>query len=215
VKANVLAIGAMHQLANGRVESGRRDAERALECAQRSRQPSALAMATYALGWALCGVEDDGAADVLTETIELCEAGAIDAVLAPAQCQRGVLRIHAGRRREGILDIRAAFERSVEIVDALTIGAATVATAWALVEQGMCEPAAVVIGMVDSGTIFSFGGSGYGLFDPEEIRARVIGALSPADYASNQARGAAMAYDEAVAFVRIALADLVATTEAP
>ena len=77
----------------------------------------------------------------------------------------------------------------------------------------MAESAAVVVGTIDCGVIFSFGGSGHGLFDPEEIRARVIGALSPSDYASNQTRGAAMAYDEAVAFVRAALADLVATTE--
>jgi hypothetical protein len=39
-----------------------------------------------------------------------------------------------------------------------------------------------------------------------------MSALSPSDYSSNQARGAAMAYDEAVAFVRAALAELVATT---
>jgi hypothetical protein len=78
----------------------------------------------------------------------------------------------------------------------------------------MAEPAAVVIGTLDAGVIFSFGGSGYGLIDPEEIRSRVVGVLSPSDYASNQARGAAMTYSDAVAFVRAALADLASTTDA-
>jgi predicted ATPase/class 3 adenylate cyclase len=213
VKANALAVGAMHKLGNDELESGRHDAERAVEFAQRSRQPSALALATYALGWSLCGIDDDAAVDALTENIALCEAGAIDATLAPAQCQRGVLRLHAGRRREGLRDIRAAFERSVEIADALTIGAATVSTVCALVEQGMPEHAAVVIGALDAGVIFSFGGSGYGLFDPDEVRAQVMASLSPSAYSSNRARGAAMTYDDAVAFLRTALAELVATTD--
>jgi predicted ATPase/class 3 adenylate cyclase len=213
VKANALAVGAMHQLGNGELESGRRDAERAVEFAQRSRNPSALALSTYALGWALCGADDDAAEDALTETIAFCETGAIDATLAPAQCQRGVLRLQSGRHREGVLDIRSVFERSVEIADALTIGAATASTVCALALQGMPAQAAVVMGTLDSGVIFSFGGSGYGLFDLEEVRTQITRALSPTDYSSNQARGAALTYDDAVSFVRAVLADLVATTE--
>jgi predicted ATPase len=211
--ANTLAVGAMHQLGNQELESGRVDAQRAVEFAQRSRNPSALALATYSLGWALCGVDDDAAVDALSENIKLCEGGAIDATLAPAQCQRGVLRLHAGRHREGVPDIRAAFERSVEIADALTIGAATMSTVYALAEQRLPGAAAVVMGVLDAGVIFSFGGSGYGLFDLEELRTQIMTALSPSDYASNHGRGAAMSYDDAVAFVRAALADLVTMAE--
>ena len=104
--AFALAVVAMHQLANGRFEPGRRDAERAVEMARRSRNPSALVLATYALGWSL-SQDDPAAAEVaLTDTIELCEAGAIDAVLAPAWCLRAVLWLDAGRYDDAVLDIR-------------------------------------------------------------------------------------------------------------
>jgi hypothetical protein len=215
VFANALAVGAMHRLGNGDFAGGRRDAERALEYAHRSHQPSALAMATYARGWSLCGGDDDDdAVEALTETIALCQAGAIDAVLAPAQCQRGVLRLHAGRRSDAVVDIRAAFERSVEIADALTIGAATVAAVAALLAEGLPDQAAVVVGALDAGVIFSFGGSGYGLFDPAEVRAELEAALPATEFAATHARGAAMTYDDAVAFVRAALAALATATDA-
>jgi predicted ATPase/class 3 adenylate cyclase len=214
VFANALAVGAMHRLGNGDFAGGRRDAARAVEYAQRSRNPSALALATYALGWSLCGDDDEAAVEALTETIAFCQAGAIDAVLAPAQCQRGVLRFQYGRRADAVQDIRAAFERSVEIADALTIGAATVAAVAALVAEGLPDQAAVVVGALDAEVIFSFGGSGYGVFDPADVRADLEATLPATEFAAARARGAAMTYDEAVAFVRAALAALATATGA-
>jgi hypothetical protein len=113
-----------------------------------------------------------------------------------------------------VLDIHAAFERSVEIADALTIGAATVAAVAALLAEGLADRAAVVVGALDADVIFSFSGSGYRVFDPAEVRADLEAALSAAEFAAAHARGVAMTYDDAVAFVRSALAELATATGA-
>ncbi len=162
VSAIALAVIAMHQLGNGAISDGHRDAERALTLARRTRIPSTIVMATYALGWALFFDDPERSLAMLSETIELCEAGAIDAVLAPALCQRAVLHLQDGRLGTAVPDIRAGFERSVEIGDALTIGAATLATVMALVQAEMAEAAGVVLGALDAGVIWTFAASGYG-----------------------------------------------------
>ena len=165
-------------------------------------------MATYALGWALSFDEPERSMEMLSETIELCEAGAIDAVLAPALCQRSVLHLQSGRLASAIPGIQAGFERSVEIGDNLTIGAATLATVAALVQAEMAEAAGVVLGAVDAGVIWTFEASGYGIFGAAEMAPDIEAALGAEARATARARGAAMTYDEAVAFVRAALGDL-------
>jgi len=212
VSAMAHSIIAMHQLGNGLVTDGRRDAERALELARRSRIPSALVMATYALGWALSFDDPERSVATLSETIELCEAGAIDAVLAPALCQRAVLHLHEGRLAIAVPDLQAGFERSVEIGDARTVGAATLATMPALVLADMADRAAVVLGAIDAGVIWTFVASGYGIFDVSQIAPDVEATLGIEAFAAARARGAAMSYDEAVAFVRTGLSDLALTT---
>ena len=84
----------------------------------------------------------------------------------------------------------------------------------ALLGAGLADRAAVVIGALDVNVIFSFGGSGYGVFDPDDVRSDVATALPAAEYAAAHARGAAMSYDDATDFVRAALAELVAATSA-
>ena len=208
VIAIALAVIALHQLGNGKRSDGRGDAERAIALARRTRIPSCLVMATYALGWALSFDEPERSMEMLSETIELCEAGAIDAVLAPALCQRSVLHLQSGRLASAIPGIQAGFERSVEIGDNLTIGAATLATVAALVQAEMAEAAGVVLGAVDAGVIWTFEASGYGIFGAAEMAPDIEAALGAEARATARARGAAMTYDEAVAFVRAALGDL-------
>lgn len=205
VSAITLAVIAMHQLGNGLRAEGLRDAERSLVLARRSRIPSCVVMATYALGWALSFDQPEAAIATLSETVELCEAGAIDAVRAPALCQRAVLRLQAGRLADAVPDIRAGFERSVEIADSLTIGAATLATVSALVQAGQAEQSATVLGALDAGVIWSYGASGYGIFDASEVAPTVEATAGPDAYRAAHARGAAMSYDDAIAFLRSAL----------
>jgi len=106
VHANMLAVFAMGSLGNGDVDQGRRLAEAAVHHAERSRNPSALAMAGYALGWALCDEDSETAIESLSGTIELCQAGAIDAVHAPAVCQRAVLLLLDGKPTEAVRDLQ-------------------------------------------------------------------------------------------------------------
>ena len=214
VRANTLAIIAMHRLGNRDVEGGRRDAEEAAALAQRSRNPSTMVLSLFALGWSLCQDEPDRAIKTLSETIRLCDAGAIDAVLAPARCLRATLRLQTGQLEHAIPDLRAGFECSVEIGDILTIGAAATATVPALVQAGVPETAAVILGALDQGVIPNFETSGYGVFEVAGLHPQVQSALSEKGrYERAHARGAAMTYDDAVAFVRGALDGL--STQTP
>jgi len=205
VRAQAHAVIAMHQLGIGLRSEGRRDAERALELARRTRVPTNLVMATYALGWALSFDEPERSIAVLGETVDLCEAGAIDAVLAPALCQRAALHLQDGRLRDAVPGLRAGFERSVEIRDSLTIGAATLATVPALVQGGMGEAAAVVLGALDAGVIWTFEASGYGIFDAARMEPEVEATIGRTAFEHARARGAAQTYDEAIAFLRASL----------
>jgi hypothetical protein len=54
-----------------------------------------------------------------------------------------------------------------------------VAAVAALLGEGLHDQAAVVIGRARPRGIFSFGGSGYGVFDPDDVRADVAAALPP------------------------------------
>jgi len=204
VLARTLAVKAFHRLAN-QDPGGRVDAEQAFALAQRSRNPSALAMATYALGWARCGIDDDAAFEHLTETITLCRAGAIDAVLGPALCQRAVISLERGAPGDAVEDIHAAFARSVDIGDALTMGAAAATSIALLIAAGQTEAAAVIVGALDAQAIFNFAGSGYGLFDVEILRATLAETLEPAAYQRAHDQGARMSSEEAVSFARDAM----------
>jgi hypothetical protein len=80
--------------------------------------------------------------------------------------------------------------------------------------EGLPDQAAVVVGALDAEVISSFGGSGYGVFDPAEVRADLEATLPATEFAAARARGAAMTHDDAVAFVRAALAALAIATGA-
>jgi hypothetical protein len=201
----MLAVFAMGSLGNGDVDQGRRLAEAAVHHAERSRNPSALAMAGYALGWALCDEDSETAIESLSGTIELCQAGAIDAVHAPAVCQRAVLLLLDGKPTEAVRDLQWGFERSVEIGDALTIGAATLATVAALAKSSMPEPAAVVLGTLDAVVIWSFITSGFTVLDVDELRAEIRRSLPAEHFDAEHARGASMQYAEAIDFVRVSI----------
>ena len=208
VMARALAVKAIHRLGNDDLDGGRIDAERAIAFAQESRNPSSLTMATYALGWSLISTDPEAAAGLLTETIELCEAGAIDAVLAPAWCQRALLVLQDGNLVDAVADIHRAFARSVDIADGLTTGASTVATVAVLTATGRAEAATVVLGALDAQVIFNFAGSGYGLFNLGGLRATLTEQLGVAEYERAHGRGGRMSYDDAIAFARDALNDL-------
>lgn len=104
---------------------------------------------------------------------------------------------------------------SVEIADALTIGAATLATVPALLQGGMAERAAVVRGALEAGVIWTFEGSDYGIFDAAQMAPAVEAALGPEGYRTAHERGAIMSYDEAIDFLRAGLDALRDRTESP
>jgi len=205
---NMLAVIAMSHLASGDVAGGRRYAESAVDHARRSRCPSTIVMATFALGWSL--IDDDAATAIehLTHTIELCRDGAIDAVYAPALLHRASLRLSRDQTADAVVDLRRGFLHSVEIADELTIGAGAVIAIAALARADRPDVAAVIIGILDAEVMPNYWAGGRGARQVDELREELLARLVESEYRAAHAHGASMSYDEAVAYIGHALADL-------
>jgi predicted ATPase/class 3 adenylate cyclase len=205
---SAMAVLALDYLNNGEFPEGRREAERALELAERSRNPSALTVATFALGWALCPFDPSAAIDALDRAIDLCRSGATDAAHAPALCQRAVLLLEQGDGRSAVADLRWAFERSVEIGDELHLGFSSLAAVIALSRSEMTERAAAGLGAIDAGVIFVWAPWAFPRFPVDDVRSDLRARLGDADFAAAHERGTSMTHEEAIAFIRESLDEL-------
>jgi hypothetical protein len=205
---NMLAVIAMSHLGGGDVASGHRYAESAVEHARRSRCPSTIVMATFALGWSL--IDDDAATAIehLTHTIELCRDGAIDAVYAPALLHRASLRLSLDQPADAVADLRRGFLHSVEIADELTIGGGAVIASSAMARADRPDVAAVMFGIIDAEVMPNYWGGGRGARQVDELRDELLARLVESEYRAAHAHGASMSYDEAVAYIGHTLNDL-------
>jgi hypothetical protein len=216
VRAIALGILAMFRLGNGDFGGGRSDAEEALALARRCRNPSTLAMATFSTGWSLCRDDPATASAMFSETIDLCRAGAIDAVLSAALCQRALLRFGAGDMHAAAPEIGAAFRRSVEVGDRLSVGAAAGVIAAMLALAGETDAAATCLGAIEANVIPNFMTLGFRQveLDLDALHEQLQEALGDVPFRRSRERGATMTYEEATDFVRGAIDRLVAVTVA-
>jgi tetratricopeptide (TPR) repeat protein len=154
-RAEVRLLGglASFESMGGQDEQARRDAERALESARRSQNPSALAIAYFATAWALQRDDPAGALTAAQQCIDLYHHG------YPAGAGLGVLALAGGLRARlgdpvGALDY--LHEAVVVARDQGTRPQLAAALDWALsplVKLGRLEPAATFVGVLTAGAL--------------------------------------------------------------
>jgi ATP/maltotriose-dependent transcriptional regulator MalT len=166
---------------------------------RRSRNPSALATALFAYGWASLETNPDAALAALEESASLTRNRAGEAAFGP--CLMEAARLLARRG-----DLRGAFERLAEaaehchaIADYPELAGVLRTSGTILIEAGWADAGAVINGFVDDGAVTSFavtfGGPEREEHDAAQARAR---AELGERYEAASTRGAAMTYEEIV-----------------
>lgn len=189
-------------------DAARAMADQLVADARRLGQPTALALARYSKGFVLhhIGVEPDAATDELEASIALTRAGASDAVYAQALNVLALRHAMVGRTAESLAELRASIEHSTRANDLVSNISALTFAAVALARAGVDDAAAVCVGSSRAG----FLSRNIQAFHPrgaQETFAEVERRLGPRRWLEATDRGAAMEYDELMAFVVDALDD--------
>jgi predicted ATPase/class 3 adenylate cyclase len=185
--------------------AARTDADRSLEAARRSKNPTATASAQFARAVALAHDDPLAAARALDESIEVGRRGASGGLLGFALARRSVLRAEvvdfAGARR----DAREAVKHGHERGDRPMLSSALECSVAVLHAMGRDEAAAVLAGAllagvatgmprsVTGGLVADLGVAGA----LDEARA----ALGEDEYLTALGRGAELSLDETVTYV--------------
>jgi predicted ATPase/class 3 adenylate cyclase len=186
-------------------DAARADAERSLEAARRSKNPTATASAQFARAVALAHVDPIEAARALDESIEVGRRGTSGGLLGFALARRSVLRADAGDFAGARRDAREAVRHGHERGDRPMLSSALECSVAVLHAMGRDEAAAVLAGAllagvatgmprsVTGGLVADLGVAGA----LDEARA----ALGEAEYLTALGRGGEMSLDETVAYV--------------
>jgi tetratricopeptide (TPR) repeat protein len=189
----------------GDYDAARADAERSLEAARRSKNPTATASAQFARAVALAHVDPIEAARALDESIEVGRRGTSGGLLGFALARRSVLRADAGDFAGARRDAREAVRHGHERGDRPMLSSALECSVAVLHAMGRDEAAAVLAGAllagvatgmprsVTGGLVADLGVAGA----LDEARA----ALGEAEYLTALGRGGEMSLDETVAYV--------------
>ncbi|HXY92986.1 MAG TPA: adenylate/guanylate cyclase domain-containing protein [Acidimicrobiia bacterium] len=186
----------------GRLSDARAASETALMSARRSQSPSALALALYTRGWALMYSDPDGALASFAESVALVHAGATDMLLAHCLARAAALR---GERSdpEAVRSIAEAVAFAHDVGSRITLMGVLDYSVDVLVAFARAEAAAIVDGALVAGRIVALNPvEGPELERRERSRARGRDELGSAEYDEAFARGAAMEYDELLAYLR-------------
>jgi hypothetical protein len=186
-------------------EAARVDAERSLEAARRSKNPTATASAQFARAVALAHDDPIAAARALDESIEFGSRGASGGLLGFALARRSVLRADAGDFAGARRDAREAVRHGNERGDRPMLSSALECSVAVLHAMGRDEAAAVLAGAllagvatgmprsVTGGLVADLGVAGA----LEESRA----VLGEEEYLNALGRGAELTLDDTVAYV--------------
>lgn len=198
------AAANFHNLLGDR-DAARADAERSLEAARRSKNPTATASAQFARAVALAHDDPIAAARALDESIELGRRGTSGGLLGFALARRSVLRADVGDFAGARHDAREAVKHGHERGDRPMLSSALECSVAVLHAMGRDEAAAVLAGgllagvasgmprSVTGGLVADLGVAGA----LEESRA----ALGEDEYLNALGRGAELSLDEIVAYV--------------
>ena len=200
--AALLAARAMNLSAMGRFEEARADAESSTALARRVRNPTVLALAALARGWALKSTERAAARAAFEESIAICESGAIQGTLVPALAFVAPLRLEEGdpvgaldALRSSIVHCRETGERfsAISVLDSFVT---------VLTELDDLEPPVVVAGVLRAELFGPMAAvTGPDLENQEQHLAIARAGLSDAAYEAALARGGSMSDEDAIEYV--------------
>jgi predicted ATPase/class 3 adenylate cyclase len=186
-------------------EAARTDAERALEAARRSKNPTATASAQFARAVALAHENPLAAAQALDESIELGRRGTSGGLLGFALARRSVLRAEAGDFAGARRDAREAVKHGHERGDRPMLSSALECSVAVLHAMGRDEAAAVVAGALLAGVAMGMPRSVTGGLVADLGVAAALdearAALGEEEYLEALERGAELSLDETVAYV--------------
>ena len=176
--------------------------------ARRRRNPSALAIALFAFGWASWQHEPDAALAALEESVELTRNGATDTTVGPALAELARLLAKRGDLRGAFGHLQEAIAHEYQIADYSELAGALLVATIVLAEARRAEAIAVIGGFAMDGIAANFGISYQGPERDEQIEAqsRARAELGDDAYEAAHATGAAMSYEEIVDLVLAALA---------
>ena len=196
----------MFEAAAGELGVARASAREAIAVARAARNPSALAMSLYALGWATATDEPETARPAFEESIALFHAGACDAVYVAALARLAPIMVLAGDVRGAIAALGESVRYTYDDGDRAPLVYAIDIAARVLAQLGRDEDASVLAGMSEAGVIARIGA----LLGPERVsRTEAFDTaktrLGEDAFDRAFSRGGAMSYEEAVAHTLEAL----------
>jgi predicted ATPase/class 3 adenylate cyclase len=201
---------AMIDILEGHLEPARERSERAVDVAREQRNPSALALALYTLGWACMDVDADDALTLFDEAVDLVRLGATDMVLAHSLARAAALRADRGDPA-AITQVYEALTFAREIGSRPTLMTVLDYAVDVLAALGRTEGAAVVAGyLADSDQSLLYRVEGTEDERRQRSRERARSALGDERYELAAKRGAKLREEELVRF----LADVLETLRA-
>ncbi len=208
--SNAHAIAAMIATQTGD-PIARAEAEVALRQARDIANPTTLANALCAYGWALIADEPDAALAALDESIALSRQGAGPAIFGLALYLAAGLRLRAGDLAHAARDLR----EGVAAIPSDRRALGLLPSVWCGIEilTGLDQfaEAAVFDGIVSTGLPTEWR-AGSGWAPQRDAIAHARAALGPEHYDAAFQVGAAMTYDQAVEHTRRVLDDLINET---
>ncbi len=189
----------------GDFEGAHRYAERALELAEQSGNPSTLAQLLYYIGTSWARDDPDRALSAYAQSIALCREGANYATLGAALFQGALLLARKGERTRALTDLRESivFQSRSEMRPQLEGALAYAMEIFTVL--GEFEEAAVIAGAARGGALTHL----RGMATPADRRQRGSGpmrdALGPERFSECAAAGAAMSIEELVSWALAAL----------
>jgi hypothetical protein len=198
---SVHAAGAHAFVALSAAQSGdpiaRAEAETAVRLARESANPSILATALMAYGWARIADDRAAALTALDESIGLCRQGASPIGLGVTLCLAAGLRVRTGDLPSAARDLREAIERSHQNSSRLTFYNCVLWGIEILLRLEQLEQAAVFDGIATTGLTPEYrAGRAWARQHPATASARE--AHGPEHYDQAFQTGAQMTYDEAL-----------------
>jgi predicted ATPase/class 3 adenylate cyclase len=210
----VRAVRGIFASTAGDTDLARAETEAGLRAARRLGQPSALALALYASSMAMMETDPEAALAAAEESIDLLgSAGASDVVYSGAVLVVSLLRERAGDSLGAAIAAREAIAHSDEIGDRAWIHAPLTSALRLIGSAGDAEGAAVIAGALLDGwfheLVFTLEAD---VSSRDEALRSAAATLGPGPYEAARARGAAMPYEEVIAYV---LAELDRTFPVP
>jgi tetratricopeptide (TPR) repeat protein len=197
-RSNLLAVAANFDTLRGHHADARAQADESLRLARELGNPSQLAIALAALGFACVDSAPDVALAALEESRAVTLAGASEVQYATALSLMGVLRARAG-------DVVGALDALREgLVCATEVGwrggaTGVLAQVSTVLMMGTAAPPGVVIGAHVSTSGLELA-AGEALMPWDEALANMRRALGDKEYEEAWALGTALSYDEAVEY---------------